>query len=338
MEELQRETEKPDFWSDQARAVQASKELSDLEEEVDGLALLKKEVDDLSELVQLAEEDDQIKPKVEEQIAELEEDIGRQEINRFLRNDYDRGPAVMEFSAGAGGREAEDWVAMLVRMYRRYAEKQGWQVAVLDQSFGESGGPDGRVGLKAAVVEVNGRNAYGYLKGEKGVHRLVRISPFSEQQLRHTSFALVEVLPVLQKEEDVEINPGDLRIDTYRASGPGGQYVNKTESAIRITHLPTRLQVACQAGRSQGSNREMAMKLLKTKLRQKQKEEEEKKVESMKSGLKSAAWGKQIRSYVLQPYQLVKDYRTEVETSNVDAILDGDLDEFIKAEIKLNND
>jgi len=209
----------------------------------------------------------------------------------------------------------------------------------MDQSFGEPGGPDGRIGLKEIVMEIKGNNAFGYLKNERGVHRLVRISPFSEQQLRHTSFALVEILPLFSRSQDeLEINPSDLRIDTYRASGPGGQYVNKTESAVRITHLPTKIQVACQAGRSQGSNKEMAMDLLKAKLRQKQEEEKEKKMASLKSGIKSAAWGKQIRSYVMQPYQLVKDYRTEVETSNVNSILNGEIDEFIKSGIKINND
>lgn len=290
------------------------------------------------ELAQLAEQDEDMQGMVEEQINRLRKEIDQQEVYRFLNSDYDKGGAVMEITSGAGGREAEDWVAMLTRMYQRYAEGRGWRLSILDQSFGEPGGPDGRIGLKEIVIEVDGKHAFGYLKGEKGVHRLVRISPFSEQQLRHTSFALVEVLPILPKNEDVELNPADLRVDTYRASGPGGQYVNKTESAIRITHLPTKIQVACQAGRSQGANREMAMKILKAKLHQRQAEENDEKRASLKSGVKSAAWGKQIRSYILQPYQLVKDYRTEVETSNVAAVLEGELDEFIKAEIKLNND
>ncbi len=290
------------------------------------------------ELAQLAEQDEDMQGMVEEQINTLRKEIDQQEVYRFLNSDYDKGGAVMEITSGAGGREAEDWVAMLTRMYQRYAEGRGWRLSILDQSFGEPGGPDGRIGLKEIVIEVDGKHAFGYLKGEKGVHRLVRISPFSEQQLRHTSFALVEVLPILPKNEDVELNPADLRVDTYRASGPGGQYVNKTESAIRITHLPTKIQVACQAGRSQGANREMAMKILKAKLHQRQAEENDEKRASLKSGVKSAAWGKQIRSYILQPYQLVKDYRTEVETSNVAAVLEGELDEFIKAEIKLNND
>jgi len=310
-----------------------------LEEEVNSLALLEKEINDLAEMNQLAAEDNQLRSSIEEQIQSLQEKIKQQEIKRFLSGQYDRGGAVIEITAGAGGREAEDWVAMLVRMYRRYAEGRNWSVTTLDQSFGEPGGPDGRIGLKAIVIEVKGKNAFGYLRNERGVHRLVRISPFSDQQLRHTSFALVEVLPIFDKSEaDLEINPADLRVDTYRASGPGGQYVNKTESAIRITHLPTKIQVACQAGRSQGSNRELAMSLLKAKLRQRQKEEKAQKISSLKSGIKSAAWGQQIRSYVIQPYQLVKDYRTEVETSNIDAVLDGQLDEFINAEIKLNND
>jgi len=296
-------------------------------------------VSDLAELGQLAADDSSLRPMVEGQLEKLKERLDQQEIKRFLSGPYDHGGAIIEITAGAGGREAEDWVAMLARMYRRYADRQDWSSVILDQSFGESGGPDGRIGLKAVVIEIKGKNVFGYLKNEQGVHRLVRISPFSDQQLRHTSFALVEVLPILGKNEsDLEINPGDLRIDTYRASGPGGQYVNKTESAVRITHLPTKIQVACQAGRSQGANREMAMNLLKAKLKKRWEEEEAQKISALKSGIKSAAWGQQIRSYVIQPYQLVKDYRTEVETSNVEAVLDGQLDDFIKAEIKLNND
>lgn len=313
--------------------------MADLEEEVESLVLLEKEVNDLAELGRLAADDSSLRPMVETQLEKLREKLDQQEVKRFLSGQYDQGGAVVEITAGAGGREAEDWVAMLSRMYRRYADQQGWSSTILDQSFGESGGPDGRVGLKAVVIEIKGKNVFGYLKNEQGVHRLVRISPFSDQQLRHTSFALVEVLPILGKNDsDLEINPSDLRVDTYRASGPGGQYVNKTESAIRITHLPTKIQVACQAGRSQGANREMALNLLKAKLKQRQKEEEAQKISALKSGIKSAAWGQQIRSYIIQPYQLVKDYRTEVETSNVEAVLDGQLDEFIKAEIKLNDD
>ncbi len=312
--------------------------MSEKEEEVNDIASLMKKADDLAELAGLTEQDDEMKRVIEMQADELNQEIDQQEIKLFLNKNYDRGGAVLEISSGAGGREAEDWVAMLTRMYQRYSENQGWKTSVLDQSFGEPGGPDGRIGLKKIVIEIQGRYAFGYLKGEGGVHRLVRISPFSDQQLRHTSFALVEVLPILPKSEQIEINPADLRVDTYRASGPGGQYVNKTESAIRITHLPTKIQVACQAGRSQGANREMAMKILEAKLYQRKKEEESEKMASLKSGIKSAAWGKQIRSYILQPYQLIKDYRTEIETSNVLAVLEGELDEFIKAEIKLNND
>lgn len=313
--------------------------MSDLEEEVKSLALLSAEVKDLLELAQLAGQDEVLRSKIDDQIVALRDKIEQQEILRFLSGKYDHGHAIIDITSGAGGREAEDWVAMLARMYHRYAERQNWKVTIMDQSFGEPGGPDGRIGLKEIVMEIKGSNAFGYLKNERGVHRLVRISPFSEQQLRHTSFALVEVLPLFSKsQDDLEINPSDLRIDTYRASGPGGQYVNKTESAVRITHLPTKIQVACQAGRSQGSNKEMAMDLLKAKLRQKQEEENEKKIASLKSGIKSAAWGKQIRSYILQPYQLVKDYRTEVETSNVDSVLNGEIDEFIESGIKINND
>ncbi len=338
-EDLRKKTLAPGFWGDQDKAVQTNKKLFDLEEEVNILLILNKEIDDLIELAKLAEKDQSLRPMIQKQTDLLQAKIAQQEINCFLGGKYDQGGAVIEITSGAGGREAEDWVAMLARMYRRYAERQGWRLTVIHQSFGEPGGPDGRVGLKEIVIEVNGRYVFGHLKGEKGVHRLVRISPFSDQQLRHTSFALVEVLPLLSKgDSDIEINPADLRIDTYRSSGPGGQHVNKTESAVRITHLPTNIQVACQAGRSQGANRETALNLLKAKLKQRQKELEGQKMASLKSGLKSAAWGHQIRSYILQPYQLVKDYRTEVETSNVEAVLEGELDQFIKAEIKLGDD
>ena len=228
---------------------------------------------------------------------------------------------------------------MLLRMYERYCSGKGFKTKILEQSFGESGGPEGRIGTKSVTLEIKGKYAFGFLKKETGVHRLVRISPFSPQKLRHTSFALVEVLPEISKidEEGIKINPDDLRVDVFRASGPGGQYVNRRESAIRITHLPTNIVVSCQSERLQGLNKDKAMKLLYAKLYQFKEKERQKEIKEVKGKPVSAEWGNQIRSYVLHPYKMVKDLRTAIETSNVEAILDGELDEFIEAEIKIKN-
>jgi len=226
---------------------------------------------------------------------------------------------------------------MLLRMYERYCQKRGFKTKVLHQSFGEGGGPDGRIGTKSVTMEVQGNYAYGFLKKESGVHRLVRISPFSPQKLRHTSFALVEILPEIEKTKEIEIRPEEIRLDTFRASGPGGQHVNRRESAVRVTHLPTGIQVSCQAERSQGQNREKAMKLLYSRLFHLKESEREKEMTEIKGGPISASWGNQIRSYVLHPYKLVKDYRTNIETSNTEGVLNGELERFIEAEIKPTN-
>lgn len=225
---------------------------------------------------------------------------------------------------------------MLLRMYERYCAKKGFKIFVLHQSFGEAGGPEGRIGIKSATLEIKGNYAYGIFKKETGVHRLVRISPFSSQKLRHTSFALVEVLPEIKgKDVEIDIKPDDLKVDTFRASGPGGQYVNKRESAIRITHLPTGITVSSQSERLQGKNRENAMKVLYAKLYQLKESQRAKKIKEIKGGAVSASWGNQIRSYVLHPYKLVKDLRTQYETSDAEGVLDGELDEFVEAEIKI---
>lgn len=238
--------------------------------------------------------------------------------------------------AGAGGQDAQDWATILLRMYERYCAFKGFQTKILHQSFGEGGGPEGRIGTKQVSLEIKGHYVYGYLKKETGVHRLVRISPFSAKSLRHTSFALVEALPdISEKESEVEIRPEDLKIDFYRASGPGGQNVNKRETAVRITHLPTGTVAASQSERIQGQNREKAMKILIAKLYQLEEEKKEKKLKEIKGKQISASWGNQIRSYVAHPYKLVKDLRTGLETSNIGGVLDGNLDEFIEAEIKV---
>lgn len=249
---------------------------------------------------------------------------------------YDQGSAILTIQAGAGGQDAQDWATMLLRMYQRYCQSKGYKVNLLHQSFGEAGGPQGRIGTKSATAEIKGNFAYGRLKKESGVHRLVRISPFSPKKLRHTSFALVEVLPELQKEaqEEVRINPQDIRVDTFRASGPGGQYVNRRESAVRVTHLPTGIVVACQSERLQGLNREKAMKILAAKLYQLKQAGLQKELREIRGQRVSVSWGNQIRSYVLHPYQMVKDLRSGVKTSNVEDVLDGDLDKFIDTEVK----
>ena len=281
---------------------------------------------------ELVEEDKEVKEELEERIEKLEQEIKEQRIYFYLREKYDKENAFLSIKAGTGGLDAEDWVSILARMYSRFFQKKGFRFKVLDESFTEAQVED-RVGRKSITFEVKGAYAYGILKGESGVHRLVRISPFSAKKLRHTSFALVEVIPDLGKVRDIRIKPEDLKIETFRASGPGGQYVNRRETAVRITHLPTGIVVSCQSERLQGTNRERAMAILKAKLIQLEEEKTREEIEKIK-GRKIATWGHQIRSYVFHPYQLVKDHRTKVESRNLEAVLDGELDEFIIAEIK----
>ena len=279
--------------------------------------------------------------ELQEEIFEFEaikteEDLKKFERRVFLSGKYDKGNAILSIYAGAGGRDAQDWATMLLRMYQRYCTLKGFKTKILHQSFGEAGGPEGRIGTKQVSLDVKGNYAYGHLKRESGVHRLVRISPFSPQNLRHTSFALVEVLPEIKVEEsEIKIRPEDLKIEFYRASGPGGQYVNKRETSVRITHFPTGIVVSCQSERLQGENRKKAMEILLAKLYQLKEEEKKKELSKIKGEKISIEWGSQIRSYVLHPYKLVKDLRTQVETSNVEEVLDGNLDQFIEAEIKL---
>lgn len=270
-------------------------------------------------------------------LAVLEKKIQKEEITTFFSGKYDKNNAILQIFSGAGGVDAQDWATMLLRMYERYCSAKGFQIKILHQAFGEGGGPEGRIGTKSATLEIKGQYAFGFLKKETGVHRLVRVSPFSAQKLRHTSFALIEVLPEIgQKEEkEVAIKPDELKIETFKSSGPGGQYVNKKESAIRITHLPTGIVVSSQSERLQGTNRENAMKILYAKLYQLKEAERKKELKEIKGKAVSASWGNQIRSYILHPYKMVKDLRTDVETSNTEKVLDGGLDEFIEAEIKI---
>jgi len=332
IKELEKETQKPDFWKDKEKAVEISQELSGLDEEIKEFDRIKKEWEELSGLFKEKEEG------IESLIGDFEKKLRKAEIKVFLSGKYDRGNTILSIYAGAGGQDAQDWATMLLRMYERYSAFKGFQVKVLHQSFGEGGGPEGRIGIKTVTLEIKGNFAFGFLKKENGVHRLVRISPFSANKLRHTSFALVEILPEISQEEELEIKikPEDLEIDTFRASGPGGQNVNKRETAVRITHLPSKITVSCQSERLQGANREKAMKILLSKLYQMEEEKTQKELKQIKGKTVSASWGNQIRSYVLHPYKMVKDLRTDVETSKVEEVLDGNLDEFIEAEIKLD--
>jgi peptide chain release factor 2 len=321
----------PGFWQDREGAQKVSEELAHLKDSIRSVEKISKEVDELEEFASYAESDKDIGEELEGRISALLRIISKEETAVFLSGPYDRNNAIITIYSGAGGRDAQDWAGILLRMYERYAMIREYKVSLLAQSFGEEGG------TKEAILEIEGRYAYGYLKNENGVHRLVRISPYSSQKLRHTSFALVEVLPQLEKgsPDDAEIRPDELEIQTFRSSGPGGQYVNKTESAVRIKHLPTGIVAECQSERLQGQNKGKAMKLLAAKLFARRAKEEKEKMDKIRGGFVSAEWGNQIRSYVLHPYKMVKDHRTGVETSDVDSVLDGDLDMFIEAEVKM---
>ena len=274
-----------------------------------------------------------------QEIKELEIEIQEQEFKTFLSGKYDKSNAILEIFSGAGGQDSQDWATILLRMYERYCALKGFETTIIHQTFGEAGGPEGRIGTKSVTISIKGNYAYGFLKKESGVHRLVRISPFNAQKLRHTSFALVNVLPeIKERDSEIEIKPDDLKIETFKASGPGGQYVNKTESAVRITHIPTGITVASQTERLQGRNKENAMKVLYAKLYQLKQETHAKELKEIKGASVSASWGNQIRSYVLHPYKMVKDLRTQYETSDTEGVLNGKLDEFIKAELKLKDD
>ncbi len=326
--DLEANTDDPRFWNDPKEAGKTEKEIKELRKEVLFWENFRGEVRDLTEILRLSEEDPGLLREIESRYKDLERRFRKEELKIFFSGKYDRGSALINVYSGAGGIDAQDWAAMLLRMYQRYGETKGYEVTLLHESFGEG------KGLKSATLEVSGRYAYGYLKGEAGVHRLVRVSPFSAQKLRHTSFALVEVLPVIPepKKEDIELSPEDLEIDTFRASGPGGQYVNKRESAVRIHHKPTGIMVSCQSERLQGENKERAIKMLVAKLYVLKLTEEKGKISRFKGSV-SPEWGSQIRSYVLHPYKMVKDHRTGVETAGVEGVLDGKLDEFIEAEL-----
>lgn len=321
---------KPGFWDDQAAAQATIKQLNALKRPVTAWKKALQMWEDTSVLLELAlEEGDEATAneacKDIEQLATVVRDL---ELSALLDGEYDSHNAYLSIHPGAGGTESQDWAEMLLRMYTRWAEEQGYQVETIDLQPGEE------AGIKSATLLIKGENAYGYLQGEKGVHRLVRISPFDASGRRHTSFASVDVMPEVEDEGEIEIDPADLRIDTYRASGAGGQYVNKTESAVRITHLPTNIVVQCQNERSQHANREAAMKLLRARLLEKKMEEQAARMAELRGEQEEIAWGSQIRSYVFCPYTMVKDHRTGCETGNVDAVMDGELNPFIEAYLR----
>jgi len=315
------------FWNDAENAGNILKRIKELKDKIEKIHSLKKKYEDLEVLIELGMEaqDESVIPEVITSFELLKQDVEGLRIETLLNGQYDRNNAIFTIHSGAGGLEAQDWAEMLLRMYTRWAEKKGYAVSILDMLA------DYEAGIKSATLLVEGENAYGYLKSEKGVHRLVRISPFDAAGKRHTSFASVDVMPELDDDVKVEIDEVDLKIDTYRSSGAGGQHVNKTESAVRITHLPTGIVVQCQNERSQHSNKEMAMKMLAAKLLALKEQEQKNKVDDIKGEYREIAWGSQIRSYVMHPYNLVKDHRTGEETGNVSAVMDGELDSFINA-------
>lgn len=317
--------ETPDFWQDQERARGVTRELRRLERQLDDFAALSHQFGELAALWELAvdEGEDSLEPELARDIQELEGKLAEKEKQVLLGGPYDSHNAILSLHAGAGGTEAQDWVEMLMRMYLRWTQEHDYPVEVLDCLPGDE------AGIKSVTLLISGENAYGYLRAEKGVHRLVRISPFDAARRRHTSFASVDVLPEVTPDEEVEINPDDLRVDTFRSSGAGGQHVNKTDSAVRITHLPTGIVVTCQNERSQHANRLAAMKILQARLLELKRREQEKETMALRGEQGEIAWGNQIRSYIFQPYTLVKDHRTQVEVGNIESVMDGNLDPFI---------
>ena len=320
----------PDFWDNNEKAQKIIQQLNVAKSSYQTLHNLETHVEDLEVALELYDEmpDDELLIEMEQQVRQLENELSAYEMTLLLSGPHDANHAILEIHPGAGGTESQDWGSMLLRMYQRWADKNGFKVSVVDYQDGEE------AGIKSVTLEIEGHNAYGYLKSEKGVHRLVRISPFDSNSRRHTSFASVEVTPMIDENIEIEINPDDLRIDTYRASGAGGQHINKTSSAIRITHIPTGIVTQSQSQRSQFQNRDLAMAMLKAKLYQLEEENKAKELAAIKGEQKEIAWGSQIRSYVFHPYSMVKDHRTSYEVGNTQAVMDGDLNGFMDAYLK----
>ena len=327
---MEKESSQPDFWQEQERAQGIMRHLGELRGEVERWRAVERRVAELSELAVLtiAEKDESLEEEIGTELERVSSQLEELELEMVIGGEYDQRNAMLAVHAGAGGTDAQDWAQMLLRMYLRWAERRGYQAGVLEVSPGEE------AGIKSALIEVIGRRAYGYLKSERGVHRLVRLSPFDASHGRHTSFVLVEVMPEAEKDVDVRLDPDELRIDFYRASGPGGQHVQKTSTAVRATHLPTGLVATCQNERSQFQNKETALKILRSRLLELELAKKAEEQARLKGEHVAAGWGNQIRSYVLHPYKMVKDHRTGYETSDPAAVLDGDLDGLIKAYLK----
>ncbi|HEY32188.1 MAG TPA: peptide chain release factor 2 [Dehalococcoidia bacterium] len=328
---LEKQSAQPDFWSDQTTARGVMRRLAEQKRVVERWRGLEKKVADIAELVSLTEEEED-DVSLEEEIRVETEGVAARlnalELEMAFRGEYDDRNAILAIHAGAGGTESQDWAEMLMRMYLRWAERRGFDAEVLDTSLGDE------AGIKSAIIAINGDYACGYLKSEHGVHRLVRLSPFDADHARHTSFVLVEVMPEAEMDIDLKMEPDDLRIDVYRSSGPGGQHMQKTSSAVRVTHLPTGLVVTCQSERSQHQNKETALKILGARLLELELEKKSEEMVRLKGKRIDAGWGSQIRSYVLHPYRMVKDHRTGYETNNTEAVLDGELDGFITAYLR----
>ena len=331
LKDLEQQTLEENFWKDSANSSKILSQIKQLKSKDTSFRKIELEINNLLELTELVniEPDEELITEILKNTRKVEKDLEKLEVTAMLSGKYDNNNAIVTIHPGAGGTESQDWAEMLYRMYSRWANKNNYELKELDYLEGDE------AGLKSVTFEIIGDNAYGYLKSEKGIHRLVRISPFDSGGRRHTSFASVEILPEIENDVEIEINQDDLRIDTYRASGAGGQHINKTSSAVRITHLPTNIVVACQSERSQIQNRETAMKMLKSKLVDLKEKEHQEKMNNIQGEQKDIAWGSQIRSYVFCPYTMVKDHRTGYEVGNVDAVMDGEIDGFIESYLKL---
>ncbi|NLO13511.1 MAG: peptide chain release factor 2 [Clostridiales bacterium] len=329
--ELKEEMAAPGFWDDLGRSTHVNKRIAAIEGKISQFDALVQEQEDLEVMVELAQEEND-ESMAQETLEKLDALVGKAEglaLETLMRGDYDSANAVLSLHAGAGGTEAQDWTQMLYRMYTRYCERMGFKVSVLDYLEGDE------AGVKSVTFEVDGDNAYGYLRGEKGVHRLVRISPFDSNARRHTSFSSLDVAPMLEDDVEIEINMEEVRVDTYRSTGAGGQHVNKTDSAVRMTHMPSGIVVSCQGERSQVQNRETCMRMLRSKLLELREREKEEQMAQIKGEMKKIEWGSQIRSYVFQPYTMVKDHRTGYESGNIEDVMNGGLDGFVTAYLKM---